>query len=105
MSNTTMIQTFEIHENPSLNQLYHFIQNQYILLSPEEQTLFNKDTFNVIDYYIYGRLTGALHGLLSASEKKKIDIQSTEKQITFYLGGHIQYNTDEPITLDHSKLS
>lgn len=93
-----MEKTFEIYENPSLNQLCDFIEKQYTMLSPDEQELFNKDTFNVIEYYIYGRMTGALHGLLSASGKKKLPIQSKKKQTTFYLGGHIEYNTYEPIT-------
>lgn len=92
--------TFEIYENPSLNQLCDFIEKQYTLLSPDEQELFNKDTFDVIEYYIYGRLTGALFGLLKLDKKNNanLPIQSTEKQTKFYLGGHIQYNTDEPIT-------
>ena len=97
MNNTNTQQTFEIYENPSLNQLYDFVKKQYTLLSPDEQELFNKDTFNVIEYYIYGRMTGALHSLLSASDNN-VEIQSTEKKTTFYLGGHILYNTDEPIT-------
>lgn len=91
--------TSEIYENPSLNQLYNFIEKQYTLLSPDEQELFNKDTFNVIEHYIYGRLTGALFNLLKLHKNNAdIQIQSTEKKTKFYLGGHIQYNTDEPIT-------
>ena len=92
--------TSEIYENPSLNQLCDFIEKQYTMLSPDEQELFNKDTFDVIEYYIYGRLTGALFSLLKLDKKNNanLPIQSTEKQTTFYLGGHIQYNTDEPIT-------
>ena len=99
MSNTNNEQTFKIYENPSLNQLYDFIEKKYTLLSPEEQELFNKDTFDVIEYYIYGRMTGALYGLLKTSKNNdNLQVQSTTKQSTFYLGGHIKYNTDEPIT-------
>ena len=99
MSNTTNEQTSEIYENPSLNQLYDFIEKKYTLLSPEEQELFNTDTFDVIEYYIYGKLTGALYGLLKLDKNNSnLQIQSTTKQPTFYLGGHILYNTDEPIT-------
>ena len=96
MNNTNTQQTFEIYENPSLNQLYDFVKKQYTLLSPDEQELFNKDTFNVIEYYIYGRMTGALHSLLSSLNN--VQIQHEKKQPTFYLGGHNLYNTDEPIT-------
>ena len=96
MNNTTNNSTFDIYENPSLNQLYDFIQKQYTLLSPDQQELFNKDTFDVIEYYIYGKMTGALRGLLSANKNFKLPEEKI--QSTFYLGGHIQYNTNEPIT-------
>ena len=99
MSNTTDEQTFEIYKNPSLNQLNDFIEKKYTLLSPEEQELFNKDTFDVMEYYIYGRITGSLYGLLKTGKNNdNLQVQSNEKQTTFYLGGHILYNTDEPIT-------
>ena len=97
MNNTIMVQTSEIDENPSLNQLYDFIEKKYTLLSPYEQEFFNKDTFNVIEYYIYGKLTGALYGLLKIKQPDT-PIQSAEKKTTFYLGGLILYNTNEPIT-------
>ena len=88
---------FEVSENPSLIDLYNFVNDIYPLLSNYEKDMFNENTFGVIEYYIYGRMTGALHGLLS-SDKNKIDIQFKKKQPTFYLGGHILYETNKPIT-------
>ena len=44
-------------------------------------------------------MTGALYGLLKTAENNdNLQVQSTTKQPTFYLGGQILYNTDEPIT-------
>ena len=103
MSNTKEETSFEIYENPSLLDLYNFITDIYPLLSDYEKNMFNINNFEVIEYYIYGRMTGALYSLLTHEGKtiiggNKLDIQSTEKQTTFYLGGHNKYNTDQNIT-------
>ena len=103
MNNSKDQTPFEVYENPSLLDLYNFIIDIYPSISDYEKNMFNINTFEVIEYYIYGRMTGALYGLLTHKGKtilgnNKLDIQSSEKQSTFYLGGHIKYNTNEKIT-------
>ena len=85
------------YENPSLIELYNFIKNIYNTLPEYEKNMFDEKTFYVIEYYIYGKITGALHNILNISDKN-IKIQETTPQKIFYLGGHINYNTNIPIT-------
>ena len=49
---------------PSLKNLYDFLINDFNNLSAEEQQYFDVKTFDVIEYYIFGKMTGALFGLL-----------------------------------------
>ena len=54
---------------PSLNNLYNFIMNDFNNLSAEDQQYFDIKTFDVIEYYLFGQMTGALHSLLSITDK------------------------------------
>tara|TARA_B100001173_G_scaffold218007_2_gene188550 strand:- start:1135 stop:1626 length:492 start_codon:yes stop_codon:yes gene_type:complete len=88
---TTMITT------PSLKNLYDFLINDFNNLSGEEQQYFDIKTFDVIEYYIFGQLTGALHGLLKLRDSN-LEIAKKTPQKDFYLGGHIKMSSDKPIT-------
>tara|TARA_B110000902_G_C13957673_1_gene456184 strand:+ start:185 stop:679 length:495 start_codon:yes stop_codon:yes gene_type:complete len=85
------------HTKMSLNDMYNFIMNDFNNLSAQEQQYFNPDTFDVIEYYIYGRMTGALYNLLKTRENN-LEIEEKTPQKTFYLGGHIKMSCDKSIT-------
>jgi len=82
---------------PSLNNLYNFIMNYFNNLSAEDQQYFDIKTFDVIEYYLFGQMTGALHSLLSITDKN-LEIASKTPCKTFYLGGHIKMSCDKLIT-------
>ena len=82
---------------PSLNNLYNFIMNDFNNLSAEDQQYFDIKTFDVIEYYLFGQMTGALHSLLSITDKN-LEIASKTPCKTFYLGGHINMSCDKLIT-------
>tara|TARA_Y100000389_G_scaffold167227_1_gene172316 strand:+ start:164 stop:646 length:483 start_codon:yes stop_codon:yes gene_type:complete len=81
----------------SLKNLYNFIINDFNNLSAEEQQYFDIKTFDVIEYYIFGKMTGALYGLLKVREDT-LEIAKKTPQKNFYLGGHIKMSCDQPIT-------
>ena len=82
---------------PSLKNLYDFLINDFNNLSAEEQQYFDIETFDVIEYYIFGQMTGALFGLLKTKENN-LKISQKTPQKKFYLGGHINMSCDKPIT-------
>ena len=86
-----------ITTTPSLKNLYDFLINDFNNLSAEEQQYFDVKTFDVIEYYIFGKMTGALFGLLKKSENN-LEIAQKTPQKSFYLGGHINMSSDKPIT-------
>ena len=49
---------------PSLNDMYNFLNNDFNNLSAHDQHYFDVNTFDVIEYYVFGQITGALYGLL-----------------------------------------
>ena len=81
----------------SLNEMYNFLTNDFNNLSAEDQQYFDVKTFDVIEYYIFGQITGALYGLLKVTDDN-LEIASKTPQETFYLGGHINMSCDKPIT-------
>lgn len=82
---------------PSLNKLYDFLINDFNNLSAEDQHYFDIKTFDVIEYYIFGQMTGALHGLLK-TRYRDLEIAEKEPQKYFYLGGQVKISCDQPIT-------
>ena len=81
---------------PTLNQLHEFLKD-FNNLSSEDQQFFNIETFDVIEYYIYGTMTGALYGLLKKNDNN-LEKSSSSPNKDFYLGGHIKISCDKPIT-------
>lgn len=82
---------------PSLKNLYDFLINDFNNLSAEEQQYFDPKTFDVIEYYIFGQITGALYGLLKTSDNN-LEIVSKTPQQGFYLGGQLYMSCDKSIT-------
>jgi len=82
---------------PSLKNLYDFVINDFNNLSAQDQQYFDVKTFDVVEYYIFGQITGALYGLLKLKDN---DLEIAEKapQKDFYLGGHIKMSCDKSIT-------
>ena len=68
----------------SLKNLYNFIINDFNNLSAEEQQYFDIKTFDVIEYYIFGKMTGALYGLLKVRDDT-LEIAKKTPQKNFYL--------------------
>ena len=81
----------------SLNEMYNFLLNDFNNLSAEDQQYFDVKTFDVIEYYIFGQITGALYNLLKCTNDN-IEIASKTPQETFYLGGHINMSCNKQIT-------
>ena len=81
----------------SLSEMYNFLINDFNNLSAEDQQYFDVKTFDVIEYYIFGQITGALYGLLKCKDDN-LEIASKTPQKTFYLGGHISMSCDKQIT-------
>lgn len=82
---------------PSLNDMYNFLNNDFNNLSAHDQHYFDVNTFDVIEYYVFGQITGALYGLLKL-QNNNIQIKEKTPQKDFYLGGHIKMSCDKPIT-------
>ena len=80
--------------SPSLKDLYD-IANNYEQLDDYEKTLLDKDNMNVIYTYIYNVNTPALDSLLKTQTNNNIILQET-----YWLGGQIKMNINEPITQD-----
>jgi len=81
----------------SLSEMYNFLTNDFNNLSAEDQQYFDVKTFDVIEYYIFGQITGALYGLLKVTDDN-LEIASKTPQETFYLGGHINMSCNKQIT-------
>ena len=82
---------------PSLKNLYDFLINDFNNLSAEEQQYFDVKTFDVIEYYIFGKRSWYYFRLLKTADNNLEIVQKTPQK-NFYLGGHIYMSSDKPIT-------
>ena len=85
-----------ITEEPSLNDLYKFIEN-YHLLNQFDKEFFDNNSFDVVYAYIYNTDTKALHAALSSIQGEPLPINKTPLS-SFWLAGQKRISSNEPIT-------